>query len=124
MFKYRFRENSLFATYIIFHIDVPNVFDHSPMACFTSLKVANTANTIFKCYLHRAAVNVVNSLLDVLSKRCLRHGILLVFVVRYAISSLRIVDLFAIETELYVMNAMQQIKQFCQAGIYVSSASM
>lgn len=111
-------------TYIIFHIDVPNAFDHSPMVCFTSSKVVNTANTIFKCYLHRAVVNVANSLLDVLSKQCLRPGILLVFVVQYAISSLRIVDLFAIETELYAMNVMQQIKQFCQAGIYASSASM
>lgn len=108
----------------VFGLDVLNVSDHSPMVCSTSLKVVNTVNMIFKYYLPHAAVSVENLLLAVLSRPCLLHGILLVSVVRYAISSWLIVGLFAIGIELYVMNVMLLIKLFCQEDIYVSNASM
>lgn len=110
--------------YIFKHSDVLSVFDHSLMDCFMSLKVANTVSMISKCCSHHVVVNVENLLLVVLSRQCLLLGIQLVFAVQYVINNWLTVGLSVIEIELYVMNATLQIKQFCQAGIYVSNASM
>ena len=41
-------------------VGVLNVSDHFPMAFSTNLKVANTVNMIFKCYLLHVVGDVVN----------------------------------------------------------------
>lgn len=99
--------------YLLAFLGVPNVSDHFLMVCFTSLKVVNTVNMIFKFYLHHVVVNVVNLLLAALLKQCLLLGILTVSVVLYAINSLLIVVLSGIAIELYAMNVTRRIKLCC-----------